>query len=122
MNLGAIARHLNLNRRIIRKLALAEIFPVRKERALCASKLDAYKAYLLQCCQKRCCNAVQLLPERRSSGYSGGQTLVRSFVQTLQQPLAGPLPPHDKLFPRQVVAWVLSRIEERTAKQQNILH
>ncbi|HZO90819.1 MAG TPA: ISL3 family transposase [Chthonomonadaceae bacterium] len=63
MNLSAIGRHLRLNRRTVRKLAQAEVFPERKQRASRPSKLNAYKAFLLQPWQEGCHNAAALLTE-----------------------------------------------------------
>ena len=121
-NIRAIAQHLNLTRRTVRKFALAPTFPERKERAARPGQLDKYKDHLLKRWQEGCHNAVLLTAEIRQQGYQGGYTMVGEYLTLLRHTPAVPqLQPREKVSVRQVAMWTLRREAERTPHQQAIL-
>lgn len=120
--ISAIAHHLNLSRKTVRKLASSTIFPERKERAARPCQIDAFKGHLRQRWQEGCHTGATLYAEIRQLGYSGGYTMVREYLNTLrQQPTLEQQQLREKVSQRQVTMWCLRREAERTVRQQTIL-
>jgi transposase len=121
-NISAIAHHLNLARKTVRKLASSATFPERKERAARPCQIDAFKGHLHKRWQEGCHIGATLYAEIRQQGYSGSYTMVRDYLNTLrQQPTPEQQQPREKVSQRQVTMWCLRREAERTARQQTIL-
>ena len=79
--LSAISEETGFDRETIRKYIHSEETPSSKSRMKRKSKLDPYKAYLLQRIQEGTTNCVVLLEEITAMGYEGKSTILRDFVQ-----------------------------------------
>ncbi len=87
-SIRAIARELDISRNSVRKYLRNPELPTYTPRAARGSKLDPYKPYLLErikAAHPRWIPATVLFQEIKDRGYSGGITLVRSFV-AMQKP------------------------------------
>ena len=119
---SAIARQLRLNRQTVRRYLRADAFPEKRRPA---SRLDPYKAELLQRWNAGCRTGTVLLQAIQQQGYRGKATMVFDYVSRLRQ--AQGLPPRSRAFlpeqvpladpaaevltPRQAVWLVLKRAE-----------
>lgn len=81
----AIAEHLNLTSKTVRRWLRKGTFPEYKYPAVRCSKLDEHKAYLHKRWEEGCGNAKQMWRELRQEGFRGGHTAVRDYVATLRQ-------------------------------------
>lgn len=90
----AIAQRLQLDRRTVRKFALAPEFPEIVKRLDRPSQLDDHRAFVLERWEQGCHNAAALFRELSDRGYNGGEAGVRRFVQSLRimNPAAGRTP------------------------------
>lgn len=84
-SLTAIAQETGFDRKTIRKYINAEQLPRSSKRTKRASKLDAYKPYLLQRIQEGTTNCVVLLEEIRAQGFDGKSTILKDFVQPYRE-------------------------------------
>ena len=83
--ISAIARETGFDRKTIRKYLEAETTPQSKKRIKRGSKLDPYKAYLLERIKEGTTNCAVLLEEIRVKGYEGKSTILRDFVQPYRE-------------------------------------
>ena len=81
---SSIARQVGLDVRTIRRWLSAERFPERKDRPPVPSKLIPHRTYLEARFREGCTNAAQLWRELRERGFTGGSSIVRSFVRHLR--------------------------------------
>ena len=79
----AIAQYLGMSARTVSRYLLTPTFPERQPSRR-VSRLDSYKAYLLQRWNEGCHNATRLTDEIRLQGYAGSITQVREFVTRLR--------------------------------------
>lgn len=86
-SIRAIARHLDRERKTIRKYLRVEGDWQPTPRQPGKSKLDPYRAYLLSRWEQGCQNGQWLLREIRAQGYDGCDTLLRAFVTQLRKQL-----------------------------------
>lgn len=83
--ISAIARETGFDRKTIRKYLEAETTPQSKKRIKRGSKLDPYKAYLLERIKEGTTNCAVLMEEIRAKGYEGKSTILRDFVQPYRE-------------------------------------
>ena len=76
-----IARQTGYNRRTVSKYVKAKVPPVSKRRSVKASKLDAYKEYIIQRINSVPLTASRIYREIQARGFSGKYTIVRDFVR-----------------------------------------
>lgn len=83
----AIARKLNLSRKMVRQFVQAEACPERHASSADArrSLLDPYKGYILKRWQQGCRNSVQLYDEINARGFKGSAPLLRKFLAELRK-------------------------------------
>jgi transposase len=93
-SIRAIAQHLGLERKTVRKYIQASSCPAPQRRPARSSLLDPYKSYLLERWNAGCRNAMQLLREIEAQGFSGKRSIVRAFVTALRK--AQGLPPRSR--------------------------
>ncbi len=79
----AIAQQLNLHVKTIRRYLRLPL-PTVPQRRNRRSKLELYKSYIIRRWNEGCHNAMQLLREIETQGFSGKQTGVRDFVTQLR--------------------------------------
>jgi len=80
-SIRGIARELGISRNTVRRYLRAGEVPKAKPRPRRGSKLDPYKAYLEERLSQGVDNCVVLLREIRAEGYTGGYTILKSFVE-----------------------------------------
>ncbi len=81
MSITQIAEELGRDRKTIRKwLQKSEPVPYQRQ-VTRPGKLDPFKDYILQRMQEGCLNATVIYDEIRAKGYTGGMTILRSFMQ-----------------------------------------
>lgn len=85
-----IAQRTGHSRNTIRKALVARNVWQYKPRPKVGSKLDPFKPYLRERLALGVTNAIRLLAEIQSQGYSGGYTLVREFLR-IHRPPARPV-------------------------------
>jgi transposase len=90
----AIANHLGVERKTVRKYLRAATCPYPQRRAARSSLLDPYKAYLLERWNAGCHNAMQLLREIEAHGFRGRRSIVRAFLTQVRK--AQGLPPRSR--------------------------
>lgn len=86
--ISAIARHLALDRKTVRRLVTAPTCPQGQGRATRrrrGSLLDPYKSYLWQRWNEGCLNGSQLWREIAAQGYGGSRTLVTAYTAYLRR-------------------------------------
>ena len=84
MNISQIANELGRDRKTIRKwLQYSEPVPYQR-RVKRPSKLDPFKDYIRRRMEEGCLNANVIFDEIRSQGYTGGKTILRTFMQPLR--------------------------------------
>jgi transposase len=93
-SLRAIAQHLDLERKTVRKYLHALHCPHPQRRPSRPSLLDPYKPYLLERWNAGCRNAMQLLQEIEAQGFRGKRSIVRAFLTQLRK--AQGLPPRSR--------------------------
>jgi transposase len=93
-SLRAIAQHLNLERKTVRKYLHAFDCPHPQRRPSRPSLLDPYKPYLLERWNAGCRNAMRLLQEIEAQGFRGKRSIVRAFLTQLRK--AQGLPPRSR--------------------------
>jgi transposase len=93
-SLRAIAQHLDLERKTVRKYLHASDCPHPQRRPSRPSLLDPYKPYLLERWNAGCRNAMQLLEEIEAQGFGGKRSIVRAFLTQLRK--AHGLPPRSR--------------------------
>lgn len=121
-SIGAIARHLSLSPKTVRRFAASATFPERQERSPRACRIDAFKKHLQKRWEEGCHNGAVLHDEIRERGYGGAARGVGTYLSTLRrQPTAGQDAARVKVSPRQIAMWALLRETERTARQKSIL-
>ena len=76
-----IARQTGCNRKTVSKYVNAKVPPVSKKRSLKASKLDAYKEYIIQRLNSDPLTASRIYREIQAMGFSGKYTIVKDFVR-----------------------------------------
>lgn len=127
----AIARHLGIERKTVRRYVEAETLPAINRGM---SKLDPYKAYLVERWNAGCRTGKQLLEEIRAQGYRGGHSIAYAYITQLRK--AQGLPPRSRMAgpadaipdgevarvtPRQAAFLVLRRIDKRREQDQQML-
>ncbi|QZA32145.1 helix-turn-helix domain-containing protein [Hydrogenibacillus sp. N12] len=85
-----IARILGISRNTVRRYLRATEVPKPAPRATRGSKLDPYKAFILQRVAEGVENCVVLLRELRIQGYEGSYTILKEFVRPLRRPRSIP--------------------------------
>ena len=91
----AIARHLQVDRKTVRRYAQAQGFPERQQpRGI----LDSFKPYVLSRWNEGCRTGTRLLEEIKQRGYQGGRTTLFNYVSRLRA--AQGLPPRSRHFQR----------------------
>lgn len=103
----AIARHLSLSTKTVRRFWATDVFPERRSRHF-TSRLDPYKPQLLQRWNQGCHNAARLAREIRLQGYPGGDTQVRDYVARLRQAQTAQPHPSAALLPTALVSTPLT--------------
>jgi len=93
-SLRAIAQHLNVERKTVRKYLHAAYCPHPQRRPSRPSLLGPYKPYLLERWNAGCRNAMQLLQEIEAQGFGGKRSIVRAFLTQLRK--AEGLPPRSR--------------------------
>jgi transposase len=93
-SLRAIAQHLGLERKTVRKYLYASHCPHPQRRPSRPSLLDPYKPYLLERWNAGCRNAMQLLQEIEAQGFGGKRSIVRAYLTQLRK--AEGLPPRSQ--------------------------
>ena len=83
--ISAIARETGFDRKTVRKHLNADTVPVSKKRTPRKSKLDPYKAYLLERIKEGTTNCAVLMEEIYAMGYEGKSTILREFVQPYRE-------------------------------------
>lgn len=83
--ISAIARETGFDRKTVRKHLNADTVPVSKKRTPRKSKLDPYKAYLLERIREGTTNCAVLMEEICAMGYEGKSTILREFVQPYRE-------------------------------------
>jgi len=76
-----IARQTAYNRRTVSKYAKAKVPPESKKRSVKASKLDAYKKYIIQRLNSGPLTACRIYREIQDKGFTGKYTIVKDFVR-----------------------------------------
>jgi len=79
-SIRAIAEHLGMHRRTVRRFVRSDGFPERASPKRCPSTLDSYHSYLEQRWQEGCHNAAKLWRELRQQGYRGSQSMLRKHL------------------------------------------
>src|SRR5512135_1178469 len=80
LSLRAIARHLHLSRKVVRRSVRAGTFPERAPIGRRQSKLDPYLPYLRRRWEEGCHNGSQLARELEDQGFRGSASLVRRLT------------------------------------------
>ena len=93
----AIAHHLGLCTKTVRRHLNRSLPPTPLRRSGRARLIDAYRSYLLARWNAGCHNASQLWREIRAQGYAGQITMVREFISQLRR--ASGLPPRVRSLP-----------------------
>ena len=94
LGIRAIAKELGCSRTTVKRYLRGETASRYGPRQPRATKLDAYKAYLLEriaAARPRWIPAVVLLREIREHGYAGGITQLKAFINAFKQPKADPV-------------------------------
>lgn len=127
----AIARHLGIRRHTVRHYIEADSFPDRRHGR---SKLNPYKAYLIERWNAGCRTGKQLLAEIQAQGYRGGRSIAYAYVTSLRK--AQGLPPRSRMpgpelavrdeqtcrvTPRQAAFLALRREEKRREGDEEML-
>lgn len=122
----AIAHHLNLSRKTVRRFVRAESFPERATPAARPTALDSFLEYLKTRWAAGCYSAAQLWREIVARGFQGCQGSVRQLVVQWRQALplhlqrtrgrqpATTIPPRKIPSPRCVTWWLLGLAKEKT--------
>jgi len=85
MNISQIANELGRDRKPIRKwLQYSEPVPYQR-RVKRPSKLDPFKDYIRRRMEDGCLNANVIFGEIKAQGYTGGKTILRTFMQPLRR-------------------------------------
>lgn len=94
---NAIAKHLGLERKTVRTYLRMgdEVLP--RHRTPRASRLEPFKAYILERWNEGCHNAMQLLRELKAKGFTGQRSIVRAFLTELRKSQS--LPPRSRSMP-----------------------
>lgn len=88
--INAIARHLGLNRRTVRKYARLDELPRKTSPKSGPRLIDPYRAYLRERIQAANPSTRQLWREIRARGFPGGHTTVYDFVAQVRRELGIP--------------------------------
>lgn len=81
---SAIAHHLHLDRKTVRKYLHTAHYPAHPRRAQRQSILDPYKPYVVDRWNAGCHNSAQLWRELTSRGFTGKPSLVKAYVAQLR--------------------------------------
>lgn len=84
MNITQIAQELVRDRKTIRKWLESDEHQNYQRTKIKPSKLESFKAFIRERMDEGCLNAVVLLDEIKSQGYTGGITILREFMQPLR--------------------------------------
>ncbi|MDT0547621.1 transposase [Streptomyces lonegramiae] len=120
---SAVARALGLDRRTVRKYALASTWqevmrrPPRKP-----STLDPYRDYLQQRWDEGEHNAKALHEELRTKGYLGHYQRVKMAIAPLRRGLPLDQPHERPPSPRETVRWITTRPDKRNLYATERLH
>lgn len=93
-SLRAIAQHMGMERKTVRKYLHASQCPHPQPRPGRTSRLDRYKSYLLERWNDGCRNAMKLLSEIQAQGFDGKRSIVRAYLTQLRK--AQGLPPRSR--------------------------
>lgn len=93
-SLRAIAQHMGMERKTVRKYLHASQCPHPQARPSRSSRLDRYKPYLLERWNAGCRNAIKLLREIQAQGFDGKRSIVRAYLTQLRK--AQGLPPRSR--------------------------
>jgi transposase len=109
LTITAIADHLHLNRRTVRKfLNVSSAAELRRTLGTAPSRLDRFAPYLVGRWQEGCQVAAYLHAELRALGYRGSKRTVRRFVEGWRR--SRPPPPVRRILPGpQTLCWLLLR-------------
>ena len=134
LTLSAITAQTGLDRKTVRKYAYADEFPERQSSSRSGSILDPYKPYLLQRWNEGCWTSRQLLHEIRAQGYSGGLTILITFLGKIRKAQGIPsrtrnvsvVHPSDQLesrplTPRRAVWLILNQPEQLKAQDLDLI-
>jgi transposase len=86
LSISEIARRTGRDRKTVRKVLRGALIPEQKERRRKKRKIDPYVPYLLKRIERGVLNARKLYQEVTELGYEGGETQVRTFVQSYRLP------------------------------------
>lgn len=88
VSISQIAREEGVDRKTARKYALSPTPPKRRKRKKRGSKLDPYKPYIKKRLKRWNLSAQKLFEEIQERGYTGGYTLVKTFVRPIKRDTA----------------------------------
>jgi hypothetical protein len=110
----AISRELGLARGTARRFARAESVDellVNNRTGYRVSVLEVYKPDLHRRWNEGCTNATQLFEEIKALGYTGGEKMVRTYLQPFRALAHIPVSPPKPPTVRKVVGWILTNPE-----------
>jgi transposase len=120
MSKDAIAQRLGLNRKTVYKYLSLQSSPQRRHTSHSVSAVAPYEGYLLRRWAEGCRNARQVWREIREQGYTGAYRNVARILGYLrrQEHLGKTISATSALTPRQAVALVLLRSDQRSADER----
>lgn len=123
-----IAKEIGLSRATVIKYLSLDALPPHAARGKRGSLLDEYKSYLHHRLGEGCTNAAQLYREIRQQGFTGGITIVKSYVQqrreqqeTTATRLAGKPSITENPSSRTLGWWLMSDPEELPTERRDWL-
>ena len=128
----AIARHLHVSRKVVRRSVRAGTFPERVPTGRRQSKLAPYLPYLRKRWEEGCHNGLQLARELQALGFRGSASLVGKLIGGWRARLPGPAervrgkkrqmapPARRRLSPRQA-SWLFVQDQAQLTADQRAL-
>lgn len=89
MNITQIARELDLDRKTVTKWLKSDQLPAYRKKVQRESKLENYKAYIIERMNEGCVNAMVLFDEIKAMGYPGRLTILRDFMKPYREQVRG---------------------------------